>query len=51
MKNKNGEYLENNQIEPDHRVKNDPESTSKGQDKQIEKAVSVMLKRLDAKKK
>ncbi len=51
MKNKKGEYLENNQIEPDHRVKNDPESTSKGQDKQIEKAVSVMLKRLDAKKK
>lgn len=48
MKNKKGEYLENNQIEPDHRVKNDPESTSNGQDKQIETAVSVMLKQLDA---
>ena len=51
MKNKQGEYLENNQTEPDHMVKNDPESTAKGEDKQIEKAVEVMLKSLDAKKK
>jgi len=49
MKNKKGEYLENNKIEPDHRVKNDQESTSNGQDKQIETARSVMLKQLDAK--
>ncbi|MEM7314740.1 MAG: S41 family peptidase, partial [Planctomycetota bacterium] len=48
MKNKKGEYLENNQTEPDHLVKNDPESTAKGQDKQIEKAVQVMLQQLDA---
>ena len=48
MKNTEGEYLENNQTEPDHLVKNDPESTTNGQDKQIEKAVEVLLKQLDA---
>lgn len=46
MKNRKGEYLENNQTEPDHLVKNDPESTAKGQDKQIEKAVQVLLESL-----
>ncbi|MEM8736620.1 MAG: S41 family peptidase, partial [Planctomycetota bacterium] len=50
MKNKKGEYLENNQTEPDYLVKNDPESTAKGQDRQIEKAVEVMLKQLGEKK-
>ena len=49
MKNTKGEYLENNQTEPDHLVKNDPESTAKGEDKQIAKAVEVMLKKLDEK--
>jgi tricorn protease len=48
MKNKQGEYLENNQTEPDYLVKNDPESTIRGEDKQIEKAVEVMLKQLDS---
>ena len=47
MKNTKGEYLENNQTMPDHLVKNDPESVEKGQDKQIEKAVKVMLEQLD----
>ncbi|MEM0925529.1 MAG: S41 family peptidase, partial [Planctomycetota bacterium] len=51
MKNKKGEYLENNQTEPDYLVKNDPESTAAGKDKQIEKAVSVMLKQLGPSKK
>ncbi len=46
MKNMKGEYLENNQTNPDYLVKNDPESTAKGQDKQIEKAVEVLLKSL-----
>lgn len=50
MKNREGEYLENNQTEPDYLVKNDPESTAKGDDKQIEKAVEVMLKQLDEEK-
>lgn len=47
MKNKQGEYLENNQTEPDYLVKNDPESTANGQDKQIEMAVAVLLGSLD----
>ena len=47
MKDTKGQYLENNQTVPDHMVKNDPESVEEGQDKQIEKAVSVMLKQLD----
>ena len=46
MKDTKGQYLENNQTMPDHMVKNDPESSSKGQDKQIEKAVEVLLKSL-----
>ncbi|MFT7619684.1 MAG: tricorn protease [Planctomycetota bacterium] len=50
MKDKKGEYLENNQTEPDHLVKNDPESQAKGEDKQIIKAVQVMLATLDKKK-
>lgn len=50
MKNKQGEYLENNQTEPEHLVKNDPESSAAGEDKQIAKAVEVMLQQLDAKK-
>ena len=47
IKDTNGEYLENSQTMPDHLVKNDPESSSKGQDKQIEKAVEVLLKKLN----
>ena len=47
MKNTKGEYLENNQTEPDYLVKNDPQSMSEGKDKQIEKAVQVMLQQLD----
>lgn len=50
-KNKKGEYLENNQTDPDHLVKNDPQSTVEGEDKQIAKAVEVMLADLDSKKK
>jgi Tol biopolymer transport system component/C-terminal processing protease CtpA/Prc len=46
MKNTKGEYLENNQTEPDFTVKNDPQSSANGEDKQIEKAVEVMLKQL-----
>jgi len=46
MKDTKGNYLENNQTMPDYMVKNDPESSSKGQDKQIEKAVQVLLKKL-----
>ena len=48
MENEKGEHSENNQIEPGHLVKNDPQSTASGQDKQIEKAVEVMLETLDS---
>jgi len=39
-----GKYLENQQLEPDHKVNNDPESVAKGKDLQLEKAVEVLLK-------
>ncbi len=41
-----GEYLENREVTPDYLVKNDPQSSAAGQDKQIEKAVEVMLQTL-----
>jgi C-terminal processing protease CtpA/Prc len=44
--NMKGEYLENRQVDPDYLVKNDPESSAAGEDKQIIKAVEVMLKTL-----
>lgn len=47
MKNTKGKYLENNQTNPDHMVKNDPQSQANGQDKQVEKAVQVLLNKLD----
>lgn len=39
-----GKYLENQQLEPDIKVLNDPESVSKGRDKQLEEAVKELLK-------
>ena len=47
MKNTKGEYLENNQTMPDHLIKNDPESVEQGFDKQVEKAVEVLLKKVN----
>ncbi|TNE66002.1 MAG: hypothetical protein EP335_04430 [Alphaproteobacteria bacterium] len=41
---KNGNYLENQQLEPDVKVKNMPAESAKGEDQQIEKAVEVLLK-------
>jgi len=46
-----GRYLENFQLEPDVLVINDPESAARGQDKQLEKAVEVMLEEAKAAKK
>ena len=48
--NLEGRYLENFQLEPDVLVINDPESVARGQDKQLEKAVQVMLEEADAAK-
>ncbi len=44
MLGNDGKYLENQQLYPDYQVKNDPESSSRGKDKQLEKAVKVLLK-------
>jgi Tol biopolymer transport system component len=44
MLGNDGKYLENQQLYPDYQVKNDPESSAKGRDKQLEKAVEVLLK-------
>ncbi len=44
IKDRQGKYLENQQLEPDHSVSNDPESVAKGKDLQLEKAVEVLLK-------
>jgi C-terminal processing protease CtpA/Prc len=43
-----GEYLENNELQPDVLVYNDPESVAKGIDQQLEKAVEVLIEELDA---
>ncbi len=41
---KEGRYLENMQIEPDIKVDNDPASTLRGEDRQLEAAVKEMMK-------
>ncbi|MDJ1482891.1 S41 family peptidase [Cytophagaceae bacterium YF14B1] len=44
-----GKYLENNQLEPDVKVMNQPEVVSKGRDQQLEKAVDELKKSAPAK--
>jgi len=44
MLGNDGKYLENQQLYPDYRVLNDYESVSMGKDKQLRKAVEVILK-------
>lgn len=41
-----GRFVENNQIEPDIEVYNDPASVLRGEDKQLEAAVTEMLKEI-----
>jgi tricorn protease len=41
-----GKFAENTQLEPDIRVKNEPEAMSKGRDMQLEKAVQELQKSL-----
>jgi tricorn protease len=45
----NGKYLENQQLEPDYKVLNEPGIISCGKDQQLEKAAEVLLKQLDHK--
>lgn len=47
MKDLKGNYLENKQIEPDVKVKQDYEIVIKNRDQQIEKAVEVLLKKVN----
>ena len=42
-----GEYLENNQLEPDIKVPNEPGVVSQGKDQQLEAAVQELLKQLE----
>ena len=37
-------FLENNQLEPDIRVMNEPEEMKKGRDQQLEEAVKTLLR-------
>ena len=46
-KDRQGNYLENNQLEPDHKVRQDYDIVIKGRDQQLEKAVEVLLEDLD----
>lgn len=45
-----GSFLENQQLEPDIRVANDPELIVKGVDSQLKAAVDELLKEIDSKK-
>ncbi|MCO4294347.1 S41 family peptidase [Solitalea sp. MAHUQ-68] len=44
MLDTNGKYLENNQLEPDVKVANDPSVLTSGRDQQIETAVKELMK-------
>ncbi len=49
MKELSGAYLENNELQPDVEVANDPNSTARGEDAQLATAVRVMLEELAGK--
>jgi len=51
MRDNNGNYLENMQQEVDYKVAQRPELIQQGEDEQIEKAVEILLKQVDGKKK
>ncbi|MDE7458494.1 MAG: peptidase S41, partial [Muribaculaceae bacterium] len=46
-----GSVLENQQLEPDIKVANDPATVVKGEDRQLKAAVDELLREIDAKKK
>lgn len=45
---RNGEYLENSQLEPDFKVRNVYNEMEEGRDAQLEKAVGELLRQIDA---
>ena len=46
VKDMSGHYLENQQLEPDYKVAQDPDVVIKNRDQQLEKAVDVLLKEI-----
>ena len=46
-KNKAGEWMENNQTDPEIMVKNQPEAIAKGTDEQLERSIQVLLKEVE----
>ena len=46
-KNKQGEWMENNQMTPDILIKNQPETIISGKDEQLEKAIDVLLEQIN----
>lgn len=46
IKDNQGRYLENMQLEPDVKINNDPNSSTKGEDKQIKAAVETLMKEI-----
>lgn len=46
-KNKAGEWMENNETNPDILVKNQPEIIAKGRDEQLERSIEVLLKEVE----
>lgn len=49
VKDMDGNYLENQELQPDIKVNNDPNSMSEGRDLQIEAAVKELLRQIDKK--
>ena len=45
---KDGKYLENTQLEPDLKVRNDYDQVIDGRDQQLEVAVKELLRQIDA---
>ncbi|PTM16081.1 MAG: hypothetical protein DA443_01805, partial [Bacteroidetes bacterium] len=48
-KNMSGEWMENNQTEPDVIVKNEPGVIARGRDQQLEEGIRLLLEQLDDK--
>jgi C-terminal processing protease CtpA/Prc len=48
MLDREGRYLENQDLHPDVEVYNDPESVARGEDRQLAAAVRLLLEELDA---
>ena len=42
-----GDFLENQQLEPDHLVKNEPQQVLEGEDQQLKKAVEILYQPTD----